>query len=112
MVTDAVWAVIRIEFDGEQEWFGGYVAVDAAGEVLEKSDTYGMFEGEADDFPGPGDPECIPATRAEFVEAWGRPYAERSLRRRFLARLNGASDWNGDPSERDAEGSGERPEPR
>jgi hypothetical protein len=105
LISDASWAIIRIEqyqsANGVQDYFGGYVAVDAAGNVLEKSDCYGVYEGEADGFPGGYGDKCIPASREAFKEAWGRPYAKRSLRRRFLASLNGASDSDGDPSEQD-----------
>jgi hypothetical protein len=100
LVSDASWVIIRIEFDGEHEWFGGYVAVDVAGKVLEKSDAYGVYEEDADDFDGYGD-ACLPATREAFMEAWDRPYAQRSLKRRILARMNGAIDSRGDPSQRD-----------
>lgn len=100
LVEGADWVVIRIPHEDGRDWFGGYVAIDAGGLVLEKSDNYGVYEGEADQFDGDGD-ECLPATRIEFREAWNRPYAKRSLWRRFLADLNGASDANGDPSEGD-----------
>ena len=92
--------IIRIESDGARELFGGYVAVDAAGNVLEKSDWYGAYEQEADGFDGYGD-ECLPASREAFKEAWDLPYAKRSLWRRFLADLSGAKDSRGDPSEDD-----------
>ena len=106
LVDGAAWVAIRIEFDGDQEWFGGYVAIDALGRVLEKSELYGVFEGEADSFNGYNDDRCTPVTREDFSEAWNRPYAERSLQRRFLSSLNGASDSKGDPSERDGTGPG------
>jgi hypothetical protein len=93
--------IVRIIRDGEGESFGGYVALDTAGLVLEKSDTYGVYEQEADDFEGDGD-ECTLATRSEFSEAWNGPYATRSRWRRLLANLNGASDADGDPSEQDS----------
>jgi hypothetical protein len=100
LVEGAEWVVIRIVHEDDRDWFGGYVAIDASGLVLEKSDTYGVYEEEADQFDGYGD-DCLPATRIEFSEAWNRPYAKRSRWRRFLANLNGASDTNGDPSEGD-----------
>jgi hypothetical protein len=93
--------VVRIESDGSSEWFAGYVALSSDGRALEKSDSYGVYEGEADGFNGYNDDRCEPATRSEFREAWSRPYAYRSRRRRFLARLNGANDRSGDPSDRD-----------
>lgn len=101
LVTGAERVIIRIVHEDGQDWFGGYVALDGAGDVLEKSDNYGAYEGEADDFDGWGD-ECTASTRREFSEAWSRPYARRSLRRRFMANLAGKSAAGGDPSERDA----------
>jgi hypothetical protein len=82
--------LVRIEHEGEQAWFGGYIVLDADNHVIEKSSNYGLYEGEAWDFDK--EPECRPASRRDFEAAWNRPYARRSLWRQFLSSLNGADD--------------------
>jgi hypothetical protein len=81
---------VRIERQGEKELFGGYVVLNADHEVIEKSSWYGMYEGEA--YPFGEDEHCVPSPRGDFEAAWDRPYARRSLMRRFLSSLNGADD--------------------
>ena len=81
-----------VPFEGA-ELFEGYVVLDASGHVVEKSNEFGVYEGRVGDDPGLEDRDhCTPIDDAAYLEAWRRPYAERSLRRRFLSWLNGCRD--------------------
>ncbi len=75
-----------VPFEGD-ELFEGYVVLDASGQVVEKTNRYGMFDQVVED----GE-RCTPIDYEAFLKAWRRPYAERSLRRRFLSWLNGCRD--------------------
>ena len=66
------------------------MALNADGQVIEKSSNYGVYEGDASGFDNQG--SCHPASRRDFEAAWVKPYARRSLVRRFMSSLNGADD--------------------
>ncbi|MDQ3552837.1 MAG: hypothetical protein M3395_00290 [Chloroflexota bacterium] len=74
-------------FEGD-ELYEGYVILDSSGQVVEKTNRYGMFDQVIED-----DEHCTPIDYEAYLGAWRRPYAERSLRRRFLSWLNGCRDW-------------------
>jgi hypothetical protein len=82
-----------VPFEGD-ELFEGYVVLDASGQVVEKTNRYGMYDGErvGDDPELEDRDHCTPIDYEAFLKAWRRPYAERSLRRRFLSWLNGCRD--------------------
>lgn len=90
--------LVRLQRNGEEWIFAGYVILNHRDEVVEKSDWYGRYEGQGDWIERQND--CRVVSREEFKAAWQRPYARRSLTRRVLSNLNGSRAGR-DPSEND-----------
>jgi len=76
---DVEWWFIKV-VDGERgPVFDAYVGLDRRGRVVERSSSYGVFEGRAGDF---AEESGAAETDAEaFAAAWNAPRAARSWRR-------------------------------
>ncbi len=84
------WWLIRVVEDKQGAVFDAYVGLDRHGRVVERSSSYGVFEGSAEGFGEDSGASVVDET--EFADAWHAPRARRSRPRRILQWLNGVSD--------------------
>lgn len=84
------WWLIKVVEDKEGAVFDAYVGLDRHGRVVERSSSYGVFEGRAWNFAE--EPGAAETDVEAFAAAWNAPRAPRSRRRRFLEWLAGVDD--------------------
>ena len=86
---DVLWFLKVVE-DDREAWIDAYVGLDHARHVVERSSSYGTFEGRADWLAEA--PDALTVAAEEFVAAWHSPKARLSWIRRLVQRLNGVDD--------------------
>ena len=84
------WWVIKVVEDENRTEFEAYVGLDRHGRVVERSSSYGVFEGNAEGFQEDSGASLV--GEDEFRRAWRAPRAPLSRPRRWLQWLNGVDD--------------------